>query len=313
MNWKIKAFIQNLVACLPKKLSYGLYFKIQRHFGNLKKPFNPIWHFKEAVNVLEKIKQYGYEIDGKIFFEVGTGRVPLFPVAFWLCGAGKTITVDLNPYLRKELIEDMLFWLNKEKEQVKNIFGFFLNIERFNLLLDYSRLKSINVKDFLGLCQINYIAPGDASKNNLFENSINYHISNAVYEHIPLDIIHEILLEGNRIISKDGLFINNIDYADHFAQMDRSISSINFLQYNDKEWKKYAGNRFMYMNRARHDDFWGLFKSVGHEFVEIEPRKDQNALEILENKKLKLDKDFSEKGNGILSITGAMFITKINK
>jgi hypothetical protein len=268
-------------------------------------------HFRGAVNVLKKIKQYGYEINGKIFFEVGTGRVPLFPVAFWLCGAGKTITVDLNPYLRKELIEDMLFCINKEKEQIKNVFGAFLDTERFNILLDYSKLKSINVKDFLELCCINYITPGDASKTNLLENSINYHISNAVYEHIPLEIIHEILLEGNRIISEDGLFINNIDYADHFAQMDKNISEINFLQYTDKEWNKYAGNRFMYMNRARHDDFLELFKCVGHEFVEVETNKDKNAIEILE--KLKLDKNFSGKEKEILSIIGARFITKISK
>jgi hypothetical protein len=40
---------------------------------------------------------------------VETGRVSLLPVAFWLCGAEKTITVDLNPYMRNELIADMLF------------------------------------------------------------------------------------------------------------------------------------------------------------------------------------------------------------
>jgi hypothetical protein len=313
MNWKVKAFIQNAVAYLPSKMSYEMYFQIQRNFGNLKKPHNPVGRFANAVNILKKIKQHGYETNGKIFFEVGSGHIPLFPIAFWLGGAKKTITVDLNPYLRNELIVDMLFFIHKEKNQIKNIFGDFLNEERFNALLDYSKSKNINKNDLLELCQIEYIAPCDAAKTNLPEKNINYHISNVVYEHIPLNIIHDILTEGNRIITEDGLFINNIDYSDHFAGMDKNISKINFLKYNDKKWDKYAGNRYMYMNRARHDDFIELFKSVGHDFVEIEPHKDEMVLELLENGKINLDTKFKEKGEEILSITGAKFITKISE
>lgn len=313
MNWKAKAFIQNTVAYLPKKMSYEVYFQIQRHFGNLKKPHSPMRHFFGAVDVLNKIRQQGCEINGKIFFEVGTGRVPVFPVAFWLGGAEKTITVDLNPYLRSELIEDMLFFIHEEEHQIKDIFGEFLNEERFNALLEYSKSKNINQNELLKLCQIEYLAPCDAAKTNLPKNSINYHISNTVYEHIPLNIIHNILTEGNRIITEDGLFVNNIDYADHFAAMDKNISAINFLKYNDKKWKKYAGNRYMYMNRARHDDFIELFKSVEHDFVEIESRKDEMIFELLENKEIDLDTKFKEKRKEILSITGARFITKVKK
>lgn len=312
MNWKVKAFIQNFVSVFPSGLSYEMYFQMQRHFGNLKKPHNPMSHFSGAVSLLKKIRQYGYETRGKIFFEAGTGRVPLFPVAFWLGGAGKTITVDLNPYMRKELILDMLFYIRTKTEEIKTVFGDFLEKERLGMLLEYSRSKNINRNDFLALCQIEYTAPGDAAKSGLRENSIDYHISNAVYEHIPLNIIYNILMEGNRIITGDGLFINSIDYADHFAQMDKNISAVNFLQYNDKEWERYAGNRYMYMNRARHDEFIKLFESAGHEFLEIEEHKDTRACELLETGGIKLDKKFKEKGKEILSITGARFITKIN-
>jgi len=310
MDWKTKSFIQNCVACLPEKMSYEIYFQIQRHFGGLKRPHNPMRDFRNAVNILKKIRQHGYGINEKIFFEVGTGRVPLFPIAFWLGGARKTITVDLNPYLRNELILDMLFYIKNDKEQIQNIFEDFLDIERFNLLLDYSKSKSINKNSLMKLCQIEYIAPGDAAKSNLSENSINYHVSNTVYEHIPLNIICNILIEGNRIITNDGLFINNIDYSDHFAHIDKKISAINFLQYSDKEWKKYAGNKYMYMNRARHDDFVEIFKSVGHDFVEIEPNKNEIILEMLKNGKINLDEKFKQKENEILSIIGAKFITK---
>jgi len=310
MDWKLKAFIQNAIALLPKTLSYELYFQIQRHFGRLKKPYSPIHHFKVGVSIIENIQKYSYEIKDKTFFEVGTGRVPLLPVSFWLCGAGKIITFDLNPYMRNELIADMLFFINRDENEIKNIFGNLLDKERFNLLLDTAKKTEVDKKDILKLCRIEYVAPSDASETKLPDNCINYHISHTVYEHIPMNIIHDILIEGNRIITDDGLFINCIDYADHFAPTDKSISEINFLQYSDIKWGKYAGNRYMYMNRCRHDEFVELFKTVGHEFIEIRPNKNKTLFEMLEKGEIILDNKFKTKSIETLSITGSWFITK---
>ena len=310
MDWKVKAFIQNCIASVPNTLSYEIYFRMQRYFGNLKKPFNSLKYFSTGVQMLRKIQLYGNGINGKTFFEVGSGRAPLMPVVFWLSGAEKTITMDLNPYLRNELVKDMLFFVKTQKNEIKNIFGELLDKKRFNQLLEYSEKNKIDKKDILELCRIEYIAPGDAAKTNLPPKSIQYHVSRTVYEHIPLTIIHDILKEGNRIIAKDGLFINDIDYGDHFSYMDKNISVINFLQYSDKEWDKYAGNRYMYMNRARHDDFIELFKVVGHDFLEIKPHLDEKIKEMLENNEIALDTRFKNKSKEILSITSSLFITR---
>ena len=310
MNWKLKALIQNCIAVFPGNLSYEAYFQTQRYFGGLKKPLNPVRHFSTAVGMLKKIQQHGHNFIGKTFFEVGTGRVPLLPAAFWLGGAGKIITVDLNPYMRDELVKDMLFFIKNKESEIRNIFGILLHEDRFNSLLNYSRKNKIHKQDILELCQIEYLAPADAAKTNVPENSIQYHISNATYEHIPLPVIRTILEEGNRIISEDGLFINNIDYGDHFSYTDKNISVINFLQFNDKEWEKYAGNRYMYMNRARHDEFTALFAHAGHDFLETEPRVSKEAEDILKNNKIVLDDRFKHKNIEILSIIGSLFITK---
>jgi mannosyltransferase OCH1-like enzyme/SAM-dependent methyltransferase len=307
INWKVKAFIQNFIALFPTLISYELYFQMQRHWGSLKKPINPIHHFNQGIKIIKKIKKYGYNIDGKVFFEVGTGRAPFLPVTFWLCGAGKTITVDLNPYMRNEIINDMIYFIQTEENTIRDIFGNLLDKERFEILLSKT---NINLKDILNLCQIEYYAPGDAAKTHLNNNSINYHVSHTVYEHIPLNILQSILQEGNRIITDDGLFINHIDYSDHFSYVDKNISPINFLQYSDNEWEKYAGNRYMYMNRARHDEFIELFKSAGHDFIEIEPNINNIAFDMLENNKISLDEKFKAKSNEILSITDSWFITK---
>ncbi|MDR2798934.1 MAG: hypothetical protein LBB80_11385, partial [Treponema sp.] len=140
-NWKLKAFIQNFIALFPKPISYELYFQIQRYFGGLKKPVSPIHHFNVGIEIIKKIRKFGYDTNGKIFFEVGTGRAPLLPVAFWLCGAGKTITVDLNPYMKNEIVKDMLYFIRTEEDKIKDIFGNLLDIERFNILLSKSKIN----------------------------------------------------------------------------------------------------------------------------------------------------------------------------
>jgi ubiquinone/menaquinone biosynthesis C-methylase UbiE len=166
------------------------------------------------------------------------------------------------------------------------------------------------MQDFFELCRITYIAPCDAANTNLSDESIDFHTSNAVFEHIPLSILENILEEGNRIIKKEGLFIHNIDYSDHFAYSDKNISPINFLQYSDQEWNKYAGNYHAYVNRLRHDDFISLFKKARHEFLFIEPRKSQYVHELLDQSKIQLNEQFKFKGTDILSITSSLFITR---
>jgi len=36
------------------------------------------------------------KVEGKTFFEVGTGHNPIVPIGFFLCGAEKIVTVDLH-------------------------------------------------------------------------------------------------------------------------------------------------------------------------------------------------------------------------
>ena len=101
MNWKLKAKIQNAVSFFPSSASYATYYWMQRHFGALKK-MNPINKLTAGIETCMRIKKVGRDPVGKVFFEVGTGRAPITPLAYWLMGAQKTITIDLNPYLKEE-------------------------------------------------------------------------------------------------------------------------------------------------------------------------------------------------------------------
>ncbi|MFM6005613.1 MAG: methyltransferase domain-containing protein, partial [Sphaerospermopsis kisseleviana] len=96
------------------------------------------------------------------------------------------------------------------------------------------------MQDLLQFINVDYIAPGDASELSIPSNSIDFHTSYTVFEHIPPDIIKAIIKEGKRVLKSNGLFVHKIDYSDHFSHSDKSISAINFLQFSDSEWNRIA-------------------------------------------------------------------------
>ncbi len=309
MHWKLKATIQNAVSLLPASASYEVYYWIQRRFGGLR-GFDPTSRLIAAVETWKRIQEQGYTPLGKVFLEVGTGRVPLVPLAYWLMGAEKTISIDSNRYIKQDLVAESICYICNNKPVVLGVFGDLLDRKRFDELMDFGSNSSPSLPEFFDLCRLDYIAPGDAANTRLADQSIDFHTSFTVFEHIPLFLLGQILEEGNRIIRRGGLFVHNIDYSDHFSHSDKGISAINFLQYSDKEWDSRAGNRYMYVNRLRHDDFIALFESAGHRIVESQPDIDPRSRELLQSGKLHLNERFHSKPEEILSISRAWMITQ---
>jgi hypothetical protein len=311
MHWRLKAMVQNMVSLLPSSASYAGYYWIQRHFGGLRR-INPVSKLSTGIGIWKRIKKQGCDPLEKVFLEIGTGRAPLVPLSYWLMGAKKTITIDLNPYLKKELVEESLRYISANKDEIQILFGPLVDRKRLNDLVAFSETTNFSTRAFLDLCQIDYIAPGNATNTRLPSRSIDFHTSCTVFEHISPEVLKQILEEGNRIINKDGLFIHGIDYSDHFSHSDKSISAINFLQYSDREWMRYAANRYMYMNRLRHDDFLNLFQSAGHRILEAMPQTDRRSQDLLRNRTLQLNERFRTKSEEILSISAAWIVSMKN-
>lgn len=313
MHWKTKAKIQKIIALLPSNLSYAMYYWMQRKLGGLKK-IDPVSDLKGAVETCKLIREQEHIIHDKVFLEIGTGRMITIPIAFWLMGAKKIVTLDLNPYLKLELVKESLDYIFKNKDEIQGIFGSLLLKERFDKLEHfYSNNCKFSITEILDLCCIDYIAPGDAGNSKLLDHSIDYHTSYNVFEHIPKEILADILNEGKRIIKINGLFIHKVDYSDHFAYSDQSISAINFLQYSDEKWKNIAGNRYMYMNRMRHDDFISLYQSASLHIIESRPSTDKCSQDLLKNKSLLLYDTFKLKRADILAIKHAWIVSSSTK
>ncbi len=309
MHWKVKAAMQNAIAHLPPSLSYPTYYRMQRLIGGLR-TVDPEDRLAAGVQTWRRIVEQGRDPIDRVFFEVGTGTTPIVPLAYWLMGAKRTVTVDVHPYLKGELVRESLEHMFANRQDVARLFGGLLQQKRIDALFDLRRSGKFSLKRFLDLCCIDYVEPGDAARTGLPTRSIDFHTSYTVLEHIQPDVIAQILEEGNRIVRDDGLCVHQVDYSDHFSHSDLTISSINFLQYSDREWARYAGNRYMYMNRLRHDDMLALFQSAGYRILATTPAVDDRARQLLGAGRLRLHEAFAAKSPEVLWIRAAWIVAQ---
>jgi hypothetical protein len=232
-------------------------------------------------------------------------------LALWLVGARSVTTVDINQYLKEELVQEDLDYIRIHRDEVEQLFGGRIHDGRLDRLLEFAA-RPWRLDGLLALCDIEYMAPASAAALRLSPLTIDCHISSEVFEHISPDILRDIIEEGKRTLKKDGLFIHRIDYSDHFAHSDGSISPINCLQFTDHQWSRIAGNRYMYMNRLRCDDFGRLFEEAGLRMLTAEHDEDPAVLEQLRHGDIKLNQAFAGKSDKVLCTTASWMVLRLD-
>ena len=283
-----------------------MYYKTQRVCGGLRK-VDPMVGIKDGIAIVRSIEGAGKDICDKVFVEIGTGRTVTIPITLWLCGASRIITVDLNPYLKTELIREELDFIRSNQEAVLEMFGDRVAQKQFNERFDWIARGRIDIKGFMKESQIDYFAPSDARNLPVWYKTIDYHISNNVFEHVPLDMVSQILSEGRRKLKDDGLMVHRIDFSDHFSHSDSRIPTINFLQYSEEQWHRYSGNRYMYHNRARIDEFEEIMEKAGLRIIDRKLELDQDAVQLIKSG-FKLDKRFAGKPEEVNSTLNSLVV-----
>ncbi|MDO8860412.1 class I SAM-dependent methyltransferase [Haliea sp. E1-2-M8] len=170
---------------------------------------------------------------------------------------GTQIVVDLNPMIDLDLVNTARRLLSEKCQLRSN-----------------EEIDSIKDLTYYG---IDYRAPYDASDTDFEDSSIDSCISTNTLEHIPRESILEIFDELHRILKPGGIISAKIDYSDHYAHTDPSISLLNFLKFSETEWKLFNHNCH-YQNRMRHYDFIQIFDKLGFKIVEEEATYDENKI-----------------------------------
>ncbi|MEP6905473.1 MAG: methyltransferase domain-containing protein [Gemmatimonadales bacterium] len=312
MKWKNKARLQNAVAALPFA-SGKAYFAMQRVAGGLRKGLNnPVDRFIAAISMVDWIEAAGGSIEGKRFVEVGTGHMVNVPTALWLLGAGETLTVDLNRYLSANIVKESNQSIADHQAEVLQIFGGRADNDGFRKRFQQLVSFSGSLDALLGLMNVRYLSPRDAAALPLPDKSADFHISHTVLEHIPPPVMSKILAEAKRVMTPGGLLVHNIDPSDHFCHEDDDIPAVNFLQFSEKEWDRWAGNQFMYHNRLRGVEYLKLFERAGVHILKSETAVDDRSLSALQ-RGFPVDSRFAGMTNEELAVRWVQLIGKFDE
>lgn len=260
---------------------------------------------------LDAIKKYGNTpVDRAIFFEFGAGWDLLCPLGMSIVGgAKKFICIDINEFMHPEDIYNCLEFYRKNREVLQErVYSQGLaDVVKgdFNTRIDRSQdTKTFLTEEY----RIEYKAPCDARDTNMESCSVDYVITNTTLQHIPEVDVRKILTECKRIMKDDGFMSVTVSYLDHYANFDTRINRYNFLQYSDKEWKKYSPS-LHYQNRLRHSEFKKMFSDLGLYILEETPYKiNPSDMEKLES--IQLADKYKNYSKEDLVIQGSGFVLK---
>lgn len=267
-------YIYKAFDLLPQILADPIYYFLQRKFGGLRN-FNHNISVSAGVECMRRFHAVSNNITDFNVLEVGTGRIVNSAVIFYLCGAGRVITIDLHRLRDRKMVSEGFEWIIQNHENFSK--EEFINQDRLKDLIEFSKtdwtLETLD--EFLN---ITYLAPADASALDLPDNLIDCHFSTTVLEHIEPSILEKIVIEASRVIKKEGYFIHRVDLTDHFRYNDDNLNKFNFYKFSDDEWRAISNNRYAYTNRMRVCEFESLFWNCGATSVLIEPDMEEQTL-----------------------------------
>lgn len=274
MRFIYKCFLQTLFSHLPEgeRLNYFFQRYITRSLPCSDHKFQE--KFSTAKRHFEAFSRYCDTKPARaVYYEFGAGWDLIIPFAFSAMGFSRILAVDVRRLVFPKLLNDTIGKFKRLEVELA---------PSAVLVRDLPVITGRNFESVLKNCfHIEYKAPMDARKTDLDDESVDLVTSSNTLEHIPPEDISLILHECCRILKKGGIASFTIDYQDHWAYFDKSISVYNFLKYSPTQWKRY-NPPLHFQNRLRHKDYLALINKTAFLIRENNPkypsREDLNVL-----------------------------------
>lgn len=293
MNFRIKCLAQTAFGLFPG--SEEINYFAQCHISKTLPPTRKRYEKKKEQALLhhEAFQKYGPR-ENAVVYEIGCGWHLAMALAFHTYGYADIKALDVNTHVRAELVNTILGYMKEE--------------HRIPHDAPLVEAKGDSKKVLADAYGIELLVPGDSRNTGFQTESIDFIYSQEVFEHIPQELIPEIMTECHRVLKQDGIISLCISYSDHYYDVDKSITPYHFYRYSDASWKKY-NPALHYVNRMRHIDFIRIFQQTGFEVVEEVVDRPENWQEQL--KRFPICDQFTSKySDEELSITFARIVLK---
>lgn len=265
-HWRVKGVVQKALGALPGGTRANS--ALQRVFGELRDPrANFDAKFGDWQGLMSLLAAGGRpSVEGRVLVEIGTGWYPTNPLLFALAGARACHTYDIVRHLDESMTRQLLVHLQRHLAEIAALAG----RSEAAVRADHARITAAaDLDGLLDAAGIAYHAPGDATRTGLADGSVDVVFSNSVLEHVDPDVLPALMAESRRLVAGRGVSVHAVACNDHYAHFDRSISFVNYLQFDDRAWARW-NNPLNYQNRLRAPDFIDAARGAGLTIVHEE-------------------------------------------
>ncbi len=304
MNWRVKGAIQRLLTKVPA--GERIHYELQRRAGGLRNFERELEAKVEDWRLMVgHLAAVGRPIAGAHLLEMGSGWYPTFPFCLYLGGAAQVTTVDLNRYLKPDLMLAMVERLERSLAVLVEATG----RDAGEVVASYRELRGAirrgaSIEEATGGV-VSYRAPADAAATALPAASLDVVFSNSVLEHVPGPVIEQCMVEARRILRPGGVVFHSVNCGDHYAYADTRINQLNYLQFSDADWAKW-NNGFLYQNRLRAIDFVDMARGAGFT-IEVDTSR-PHPMRLEQLAAIQVHRDFARYSHEQLAITSVDFV-----
>ena len=286
MNWKLKANLFVLLEHVPAgPAAYSAVQNLRAARG-----FDADEMLGRAMDLLALYREAGGHLPGSHCVEIGTGWCPWVPLLLRLGGAGRVLTIDVNPWLTHRTALATTRDLHARAERAADVVQRDAAWVRGQLA---PLLATRTLAEWLAASAIDYRCPGDARALDLPAASVDVVLSSNVLEHVAAADLARLHGEAKRVLRPGGLAVHRFNPQDHFAAGDRSITGANFLRFSAQEWRRLGGDGLAPHNRLRCVQHAELVRNAGLDIVVSRTRRDERARLAIESGALPVHQEFA--------------------
>jgi len=258
--WILKAMIQKGISFLPGGSHINTLF--QKYITKGLQLTDELFEskLKHCQAHAEALNQYTSFTENITALELGTGWYPIVPIGLYLQGAGNIISLDIKSTVTKKTIHAVLkkFLAYNEIGKLHTLLKGIRN-DRLEIVKDLAKKRN-NKAYILEKMQIKLFV-GDYLMCDVPDGSVHLINSNNTFEHVPPQVLSDLLHWFRKKIHPGGVMSHFIDLSDHFSHMDTSISNYHFLKYSPLQWK-IIDNTIQPQNRLRINQYRQLLEEA---------------------------------------------------
>jgi SAM-dependent methyltransferase len=241
--------------------------------------------------------------------ELGTGRLPFVPIGLALCGARHIVSVDIVPMAQPGLTARACEFLLAEADsgRLQERLPWVRPDRLATLRQLYAGFDQRPLSDSLSLLGIE-LRIEDIRRLPHTAPPFDLIVSNNTLEHIPPDLLDEIMAAFRRLAAPGVTMSHFIDLADHYSHYDRRLTPYNFLRYRPSVWR-LLNNPLQYQNRLRVCDYRQAHARAGFHIVCEE--NDGSSINALDG--LQLAAEFRHYQRIDLAVTSSWMVSRLEQ